>query len=311
VVFKSQGIAIPLPDQWKKTIDLLVKDKGVILLLGGPDTGKTTLALQLANESTNSGIKTAIVDADIGQSIIGPPTTIGFALIKGPSITEQKLEPEAIYFIGDTSPFGHLLQSIVGTKRMVTKALELGAELVVVDTSGLIAGAAGLSLKYHKVQILNPQVVVGLERGRELDQIISAIHSYGRPALHRLSVSPEVKRISPETRALLRKKRFEDYFASAQLLTLSPEGLSFYPPMKNIIRKSELVSLVVGLKDENGEVLGIGIIDRLNRRKETIDIFTPVSQNQQIKGIELGFLKIDKQGNEIGRLHLKKVDILN
>jgi hypothetical protein len=52
--------------------------KGPWLFLGAPDTGKTTLiealAVRLANDHT-----VAIVDADIGQSHIGPPTTVGWA----------------------------------------------------------------------------------------------------------------------------------------------------------------------------------------------------------------------------------------
>lgn len=308
---------VQLPAEWEKTIQALIQSKGIVLLIGGADTGKTTLALRLASEGVARGIKTAIVDADIGQSIIGPPTTIGLSIINRHSLlndrllVNKRLTPEELtvaqlYFVGDTSPLGHLLQSVVGTKRMVSLALEKGAELVIVDTSGLISGVAGLSLKYHKVQAINPEFMVVLERSRELNQITSAIRWYARPALCNLFVPPEVKRIPPELRARARKNRFQHYFAHSQLLTLEPKKLSFYPPIENIVRKIEFLGLIVGLKDKNGDVLGIGIINALYPKENLIEILAPIVEANKIKGVELGFLRINKEGNELGRIHLWK-----
>ncbi len=53
-----------------------VVGEGVCLLLGAADTGKTSLVLALANE-LSAQRPVGIVDADIGQSHIGPPTTVG------------------------------------------------------------------------------------------------------------------------------------------------------------------------------------------------------------------------------------------
>ena len=72
---------------------LLSKDliqKGICLILGAADTGKTTLAAALATYAAKSG-PVGIIDADIGQSRIGPPTTVGWALIEGSKTSNKAI----------------------------------------------------------------------------------------------------------------------------------------------------------------------------------------------------------------------------
>src|SRR3989442_7161458 len=49
----------------------------VTLILGTSDTGKTSLTARLAGALAARGERVAVVDADVGQSEIGPPTTVG------------------------------------------------------------------------------------------------------------------------------------------------------------------------------------------------------------------------------------------
>ena len=106
-------------------------ERGACLVLGGADTGKTTLALALAGKIAGSR-PVAIVDADIGQSHIGPPSTVGWAVVDNPEFDLSAIEPGpvrnptphtastphqrisngagGIAFVGDITPVGHLLQ---------------------------------------------------------------------------------------------------------------------------------------------------------------------------------------------------------
>src|SRR5918999_822328 len=52
-------------------------DVAVTMVIGEGDTGKTTLVTALANALVERGFRVAVLDADLGQSEIGPPTTIG------------------------------------------------------------------------------------------------------------------------------------------------------------------------------------------------------------------------------------------
>ena len=79
-----------------------------------------------------------VVDADLGQSDIGPPTTVGLGRLCPPVERLADAEVLGLYFVGSTSPQGHLLPTVLGTRMMTEKALRLGLDRVIVDTSGLV-----------------------------------------------------------------------------------------------------------------------------------------------------------------------------
>ena len=70
------------PNEWYAILDTLEEEKGIAILLGATDTGKSTLAKFLIFNLCKRGLKVALIDADIGQSFLGPPTTIGFSVFK-------------------------------------------------------------------------------------------------------------------------------------------------------------------------------------------------------------------------------------
>ena len=63
----------------RRLADLPVTGSLTGLVLGASDTGKTTLVETLAGKLAEAG-PVAVVDADIGQSHIGPPATVGWAM---------------------------------------------------------------------------------------------------------------------------------------------------------------------------------------------------------------------------------------
>src|SRR5712691_11441291 len=130
-----------------------------VVLIGGVDTGKTTMSAMMIRAALGAGRRSAYLDADLGQKSVGPPTTVGMKLIG----SEDDLEPDrlaradACYFVGATSPQGNLLPVVTGVARLLTLARDsLGAEFVVVDTSGLVSGIYGQLLKYHKLELVRP-----------------------------------------------------------------------------------------------------------------------------------------------------------
>lgn len=293
------------PAEWERAIERIIKQRGVVVLLGGADTGKTTLAFALVKDALALDIPSALVDADLGQSSIGPPTTIGLSLPqKGDNLEDPRID--GLYFVGDTSPFGHLLQSIVGTKRLTEKALAAGAQLVVIDTSGLITGGMGQALKYHEVQVAECDHVVALQRSTELEYILRSLSQYEKPFLYKLSVPIEAKRIPPEVRTRIRRKRFQNYFQGAQVLSLRVDHLSVYPPIVDLVRRRDFLNLAVALKDEKNETKGIGIIIGQKLRDSRVEILSPVSPDVKIRGLEIGFLRLSEDGEELGRIKLWK-----
>lgn len=179
------------------------------MILGRVDTGKSTFCRQLACASLECGRKVAIVDADVGQSWIGPPTTVGMKIVT--KDFTSSLFPDSFYFVGSISPERHLLQTTVGVKRMVESAIFAGADLVIVDTTGLVDGNIGRALKSSKIDLVQPDHLVCFQRGGELENLIKGYET--SLCIHNLRPSKDVIKKSQDWRKNYRQKQFDDYFS--------------------------------------------------------------------------------------------------
>lgn len=288
-----------LPREWQEAIERLSRENGIFFLLGGADSGKTTFALALASALRKSGIKSALVDSDVGQSTFGPPTTVSMVTVTPRDENLRALKPQSLYFVGNNSPKGHFLEVIVGTKRMVEKAQESGASSIIVDTSGLIAPFYGSTLKYHKIDLLQPTHVVAFERKDELKEILSAIQGNKSFRIIRLKVPHQVKKISPPERYERRKKNYKRYFSTAKEIKLDWEKIAIYPPKLDLFKARDPFNLLVGLRDELGETLGLGILTGISEK--SLKVLTPVSNTREVCALVIGVLRVERSGEEVGR----------
>lgn len=192
----------------------------VVLIIGETDTGKTSFTNFLANSLIERKKSVGVVDADLGQSDIGPPTTVGLGLLAQPVENLGEAEVAGLYFVGATSPQGHLLQTVIGTKRMVEKALALGLDSVLVDTSGLIQGELGRTLKQHKIDLVDPDLLLCLQRDVECEHILRPYSVGLRPEILRLTPGPAGKKRSQEERRQHRERTLQAYFHGARPLHL-------------------------------------------------------------------------------------------
>jgi polynucleotide 5'-hydroxyl-kinase GRC3/NOL9 len=192
----------------------------VTVVIGESDTGKTTLVTALANALQARGATVGVVDADLGQSEIGPPTTIGLGRVARPLARLGDAEPVALHFVGVTSPAGNMLGTLVGTHRMLGRARRLACERVVVDTSGLVSGDLGRTLKQAKIELLDPDLVISLERAGECEAIVRPYLVIERPAVLRLPVASAVRRRTADERRRHRMERLQAYFATARPVRL-------------------------------------------------------------------------------------------
>ena len=170
------------PKSWESLSGSLKKGDRV-MLLGGVDSGKSSLSLYLLNRAVSSGLRAALVDSDVGQSDVGPPGTIGVLVRDRPVIHPRLEEADHIFFVGDTSPRGHFLQMIVGLREAVSAAYDDGAELVIVNTTGFVSGGAARALKSSKMAIVKPSKVVLMGRTPRFDRHVP-------PSVRVLSVEP-------------------------------------------------------------------------------------------------------------------------
>src|SRR5947209_10904243 len=91
---------------WDAALDRAAAMTGTVVLIGPPDSGKSTFALALANRLAEVGRPAAVIDADVGQSEIGPPGAIGMARVEGAGGALSGLRGRGLAVVGRTRPFG-------------------------------------------------------------------------------------------------------------------------------------------------------------------------------------------------------------
>jgi polynucleotide 5'-hydroxyl-kinase GRC3/NOL9 len=290
---------ISAPQEWYALLNILEKERGMAIIIGVTDTGKTTLANFLTLNLCQRRLKVALVDADIGQSSLGPPATIGFAVFKSDPDWEVVLSPPEIFFVGSTTPEGHFPLYLEGIKRMVGKALSYGTDLILVDTTGFVSGEAGKELKRRKIDLISPRFILALQKSDEIEHILALFQENPLYRILRLPLSEKVRPRSMEERRANRANKFREYFKDSVIQELAAEevrieGEVFDPsgeaiPLDWSLRIS---GLLAGLKDHNDETLALGIIKNYLEEKRTVRISTPLRDIQSIKTIQLSSLKI-------------------
>ncbi len=192
----------------------------LLMVLGPSDAGKTTLSWCLARALTERHRQTAFLDADLGQSDVGPPTTVGWTWYVPDLERERPVEAREIYFVGATSPADCILGTAIGTARMTQAARAAGAEAIVIDTCGLVSGPVARELKHALIDLLRPSFVVAIQRKRELEHILAPWERCRSITLERL---PSPEHLASKPRGLRRRRRqeaFAAYFRDTTTMTL-------------------------------------------------------------------------------------------
>jgi polynucleotide 5'-hydroxyl-kinase GRC3/NOL9 len=284
-------------------VERAVRDHRTVLLIGGLDSGKSTLAKTMLRAALEAGRTAAFLDGDAGQKSVGPPATVGLKHVRTP----EDLEPEALAqadalgFVGSTSPQGHLLPLVTSLARLHVRAREEGAEFVVVDTSGLVSGIYGQLVKYHKVELLQPDLVVGLQRGEELDPLLGVIQRFFDTEVVPLGVHPAVTPASVEQRAAHREVAMRRYLGEhLQRFRIKPTV--FMPTLPPLFDLAQLDRLLVGLSDGAGSYTGIGYLEH-SPDEGVLRLISPVADAP--KALRLGSVRLEES------FRVRRVDLRN
>lgn len=282
-------------------IEALAAQPGRIFVIGGVDSGKTTFTMRTARAGLEAGHAVAIVDADLGQSTIGPPGTVGLKIARQPSDLEEPLRPDAMAFVGSMSPRGHVLPLVTGTAKLVMRAIEMGARSIVVDTSGLIDGVAGQVLKLTKAELCRPHKVVALAHGGELEPVIGVLRRFLSLDVAELGVHPDVHVRSVEERAAHRESRLAA-FLGPEVYRWRVKPTVFLPTLPPMFDHRELDGLLVGVDNGEGDCLGLGILEY---RDDALRLLTPVSEG--VRALRLGSVRATREGKITERVDLRSM----
>jgi polynucleotide 5'-hydroxyl-kinase GRC3/NOL9 len=291
-----------MSEDWADTIAARVvgtspPPTGRFLLLGAADTGKTTLLLALANRLAQSR-PVALVDADIGQSHIGPPTTVGWTVIdkacSPAALGWEAITPGGggatggIAFVGDITPVGHLLQLTAALILCVEQAAQ-AADVVLIDTPGLVTGGAACTLWWTVQQLLRPQRILAVQRENELGEVLKGLHP-GMSAIELIQAPPQLRRKSPEARQEHRRRLFGDYFRNAAVHTLDLGALAVRTTRG--MTPGNTIGRLVGLADGTGQDVAIGVIEQWRQEKAKGTIRAPQLDVQRVRCLTIGDARI-------------------
>jgi polynucleotide 5'-hydroxyl-kinase GRC3/NOL9 len=287
------------PKEWYALLDVFKEKKGIAILLGATDTGKSTLANFLIFNLCQQGLKVALVDADIRQSFLGPPATIGFSVFKSDPDWQLVLTPPEIFFVGSITPEGHFPIHLKGVKRMADKAASHGVDVILVDTTGFVLGEKGIELKRRKIDLISPRFILALQKSDELEPILEHYKENALPRILRLPLSEQVRPRSMEERRIYRTDKFQEYFKHSVIHEFAIEELQIEGEVLDPNGETlpldwalKINGLLIGLKDSNDETLALGLTKNYVVEKKIVRVSTPLREIERAKTIQLSSLKV-------------------
>jgi polynucleotide 5'-hydroxyl-kinase GRC3/NOL9 len=273
---------------------------GVYMLIGGLDTGKTTLAMQAIRNAVNSGHTAVLVDADVGRTSVGPPACVGMRVFRDLADLEEVDKPEALHFVGTTTPARLVLQQVVATAAMVERARHAG-EVVIIDTTAVVTGVSGETLKYHKTELCRPDRIVALQRGEEMEPLVGMLRRFLDVEVTTAPTDPAVEPMPPDARAKRRADAFRRALAPP-LVTWKVRPTVFAPTLPVGLNPGRLDGVLVGVQDHSGSCLGLGV---LSHDEEALKVLTNVGEG--MSGLRLGSLRIDVETCESTIINLREL----
>jgi len=262
------------------------------LLIGATDAGKSTLARYVLSEVLAHGEAASLVDADIGQSSLGLPGTVSMRTFTSPAEIED-FWAERMIFVGTLDPAKNIPAVVESAARMAQLAREAlvaltgGSGTIIVDTTGLVRGEAGRTLKFAKMRAVGATDAVALERPERKDELEHILNVLEGAVIHRLRASRLAKAKSREARAAFRKRRLRAYFDGAGLLSLPIRGVECVANDRPFdIRISHVARGAIAGLFRDRETAALGVY--LGAEEDRIVLRTPLQSPVGIKKILFG-----------------------
>jgi polynucleotide 5'-kinase involved in rRNA processing len=211
-------------------------------------------------------------------------------------------EADALGFVGSTSPQDHLVPLAGALQRLRERARAEGADLIVVDTGGEIGGIRGQLLNYYEVDVLEPDLVVGLTRGENLEPILGIVDRFFGIETATAPVHPDVVPTGVEERMAGRTKMMARYFDRGPLQRFRVRPTVFMPTLPPLFDLTSLDRLLVGLSDGAGGFTGLGVLE-LVPEDGGLRLLSPVAEPP--KALRLGSVRLEDD------YRAKRVDLRN
>jgi polynucleotide 5'-hydroxyl-kinase GRC3/NOL9 len=328
IKFSDPHAKLHVPLEWEAAAaEIFERGLRTVLVIGGSAVGKSSFCRYLAGFLLAQQAEVAFVDADIGQSSLGPPATVTLGYLT-PPLDFSAIPVAACYFVGSTGPMGRFLPLVIGTASL---AREARAAFVIIDTTGLVH-ESGRILKNYKIEAVQPDVIVAVERENELVSIRMANRHV---PIVGLKPSRKARGKDDYDRIEVRRLAYARHFAGASSLELpldllvfqrtllfggkpieldgavhaerSAEGLLIVGAPTAPPRGSKVLApgfernLLCGIADAAGRCRGLGIIERIDFARRMIALTTPVECGK-VSIVQFGDVYVTPEGGELGQV---------
>jgi len=278
----------------------VVGEQGLIMVIGAADTGKTTMARLLMADARVAGRSVAFVDADIGVSTVGPPSCVGLRWIRSESDLADLGAADHLRFVGSTQPQGVVLSHVVATARLVDIARQ-GADFIVLDTSSVVSGVVGQTLKYHITEMCDPTLVIAMQHGEEMEPTIAMLQRFLGARVAKSTPLPNMEIPGPVERRARRIEAFRRAFEPGMQRWRVHTSV-FAPTLPEAFDLSRLEGMLAGVQDESGGCLGLGALEH-----DDGVIRVATRHGDRMRGLRLGSMRIDLETYETSPVRLRQL----
>lgn len=283
-----------IPKSWLGIVHSLNSMReGKAMIIGPADAGKSTLCTYLMNELLNRNIQVQVIDADIGQADIGPPTTIASSTPSSPTPTLSGLDPQRMFFVGHTTPSFVKSKVFNGINRVLSSDRSC---LTIINTDGWILDSEAIIYKSQLISTAKPDIVIGIGPEKNLAPILGVTRTHWIQAETSKAILPRTRNDRKE----IRKRGYRRFLDGSTVHTLKLSDVKIH--MREDVRQaftrhsSELHNLLVGMLDTRGFVYQIGILQTVTA--DYLRVYSRTVRKHII--LELGYVKLSRDGAELG-----------
>ena len=289
-------------DIWDHEISSILNEGFSSIMVFGPvDAGKTTLCCFIVNKALeNKYSKIFVIDADIGQADIGPPTTISAAYASQPIFSLRELKPKYLAFVGVDTPMNARDRVLIGLKLICEKVVQEKPDLVVINTDGWTRGIKAHEYKLSMATLLRPEAIILLqkEEKNELDNIVPVLKK-----ITNLYILPSPRAAKPRNREVRKMFRETSYMRFMENLKLKTYSADTCPLMYTHLFKG------VPLSQKEIDVLKLHLGANIIHCEETcdrvliiVDKHVPKDKIEELKALYGKDVLVTVRGHEKGLL---------
>ncbi len=215
-----------VPAAWGDLLTSLTSAKGRVLVVGPVDCGKTTFTTLLAARRAAQTGTSFVIDADLGQSEIGPPACVSIGKFTREMSVLSEAQVILSSFVGATSPAGITSSIIEAVCHSIDAARD---ENVIVDTGGYATKPEAWLQISCLAAVVRPTNVVILQRGNEAAPLQRILGNTGAMQVHVPPLADSLQVKSREYRTQRRRLKFAAALHDAEILEFDFQSVPVIP----------------------------------------------------------------------------------